>query len=142
MTEKAMPPSRRPATPSTLGWGVHGAGHPEQVLLGATQFSNEPEAHFGDLFPLPLPTDFGYPGRIEDLGSRRSQQRVAKRRRRLLGKERSTVEALNCMAGFNDRGSWPCFPKNAAQWSALEHVHASHQSRAPAPFQESGQAAL
>lgn len=141
MTEKAMPPSRRPATPSTLGWGVHGAGHPEQVLLGATQFSNEPEAHFGDLFPLPLPTDFGYPGRIEDLGSRRSQQRVAKRRS-LLGKERSTVEALNCMAGFNDRGSWPCFPKNAAQWSALEHVHASHQSRAPAPFQESGQAAL
>ena len=80
MTEKAMPPSRRPATPSTFGWGVHGAGHPEQVLLGATQFSNQPQAHFGDLFPLPLPTDFGYPGRIEDLGLRRSQQRVAKRR--------------------------------------------------------------
>ena len=63
------------------------------------QFSNEPRGQHGDLFPMPLPVDHGFPGEVGGISSRRARQRVQKRRL-LLSREAETVRALNNLAGF------------------------------------------
>lgn len=134
-------PKRRQETPSPLTSAPPYGTREGRKVLGAKQFSQEPEARFGDLFPLPLPADQGYGGSLADLSSRRSRQRVH-RRRLLLSQERSTVGALNVLAGFEDRSCWPTSVLNKAQMEALHMVHQAHAERAPPVMQESGQAAL
>ena len=90
-----------------------GCGAPAEVdgFDGANAVFHEPWSRFGDLFPLPVPADCGFPGPSFLLSSRRAQQRVV-RRRRLLELEAGTVGALNHLAGFSDPSQWPVFPKN------------------------------
>ena len=131
-----------PATPSPYGreWR-HGTANAPDSFLGANQFSYEPWARFGDLFPLPLPEDHGYGGDVRDLHSRRAQQRV-QRRRRTLFREEESIRALNHLAGFEDESEWPPFPKNMAQVETLKRVHSAHAGRAPPVLKEGCQAAL
>ena len=48
--------------------------------FSTNQFWHEPIQRHGDLFPLPMPEDGGFPGNLAELSSRRAIQRVAKRR--------------------------------------------------------------
>ena len=113
------------------------AGNPFSV----NQFSNEPVGRFGDLLPLPVPEDIGFPGEIGELRSRRSQQRVGARRMRLR-REAETVQALNELGGFSDERQWPAFCRNQAQSASLARIRRAHQNRAPAPESMTPQAAL
>ena len=121
----------------------YGAGGGPTKSFSASQFSKdaEPWESFGDLFPWPLPREHGYEGGLAGLASRRSRQRVA-RRRLLLENEKESVRCLNRLAGFEDERFWPAEPRNFAQLSSLGVVHMAHQTRAPPVEQESPQAAL
>ena len=112
-----------------------------ETFLGANQFSNEPRGQHGDLFPMPLPVDHGFPGEVGGISSRRARQRVQKRRLLLL-REAETVRALNNLAGFKDEGRWPAFAVNHVQEAVLRRVHKAHLHRPPPVEQQSGQAAL
>ena len=119
----------------------HGAEMEGEPFLGANQFSREPVRRFGDLLPLPLPLDDGFQGPLFELNSRRSRQRV-QRRRLLHQREVETVMALNSLGGFESGCPLPTSPKNLAQRSVLKRVHEAHMSRAPPVLSESPQAAL
>lgn len=119
----------------------HGAAISSDHVLGAKQFSSYPRGRFGDLFPLPLPVDEFFPGASRELGSRRAQQRVV-RRRCLLGRAAATVKGLNQLAGFENQAEWPLRPVNKAQGEVIRRVEGAHRERAPPPMQESLQAAL
>ena len=107
----------------------------------ADKFSPHPWERRGDVFPLPLPSDDHFCGPLWHLNSRRSRQRVH-RRRTLFSREQETVSALNHLAGFCDRGTWPSAPLNRAQEAVLLHVRRAHHSR-PQPCEKvSPQAAL
>ena len=101
-----------------------------------------PHERFGDVFPLPLPRDCGYAGDVQLLRSRRSRQRVVKRR--TLGeREVGTVWALNMLAGFDHQAGWPQCCLNRAQESALSRIRRAHLLRPPPPVESlSPQAAL
>ena len=120
-----------------------GSGAPAEVkdFEGASTVFQEPWNRFGDLFPLPVPADCGFPGPSFLLSSRRAQQRVV-RRRRLLEKETGTVSALNHLAGFSDPSQWPVFPRNRCQRETLLRIKRAHSTRAPPAEQQSPQAAL
>ena len=108
---------------------------------GTNKFSHPPHHRFGDLFPLPRSVDEGYAGELNLLGSRRSRQRVH-RRRTLVDRERGSIWALNSLAGFSDPCSWPSEPLNSAQRRALQHTRRAHRERPPPSACESPQAAL
>lgn len=120
-----------------------GSGAPDGVrdFEGANTIFHEPWNRFGDLFPLPVPADYGFPGPPFLLSSRRVQQRVA-RRRRLLELEAGTVGALNHLAGFSDSSQWPVFPKNRCQRETLLRIRRAHSVRPPPTEHQSPQAAL
>ena len=84
---------------------------------------------------------WGLRGELAALASRRSKQRVG-RRRLLLDREMETVRCLNCLAGFEDEKLWPMQTLNFAQKSVLGHVRRAHSERAPPTSSESCQAAL
>ena len=98
--------------------------HKDKDKIGAESFLStgevfhEPLARHGDPFPLPLPSDQCFAGRVGDLSSRRSRQRVCKRRM-LVNRSRGTVWALNHLAGFDDESLWPSFVQNRAQAAVL-----------------------
>ena len=110
-------------------------------LFSAAKFSNGPWERFGDVFPLPLPRDLGYAGDVHSLRSRRSRQRVHKRRT-LVDRERGSVWALNTLAGFPDEAGWPSHCLNRAQESVIERVKRAHRTRPPPLDDASPQAAL
>ncbi|CAK9091403.1 Protease PrsW (Protease responsible for activating sigma-W) [Durusdinium trenchii] len=85
--------------------------------------------------------DDGYVGDVSALHSRRSRQRVQKRRL-LVSREIETVKCLNHLAGFADESSWPSSPTNFSQKSALQVVSEAHFKRPPPPERETPQAAL
>lgn len=118
---------------------VDGAKMPPKIPKDA--IFHEPWNRFGDLFPLPVPADYGFPGPPFLLSSRRAQQRVA-RRRRLLELEAGTVGALNHLAGFSDSSQWPVFPKNRCQRETLLRIRRAHSVRPPPTEHQSPQAAL
>lgn len=120
---------------------IEGAGRRCELPFSTTMFSNAPLQRFGDLFPLPLPRDDGYVGDVSALHSRRSRQRVQKRRL-LVSREIETVKCLNHLAGFADESSWPSSPTNFSQKSALQVVSEAHFKRPPPPERETPQAAL
>ena len=91
--------------------GVEGRFRTEEIF-------HEPVGRHGDLFPLPLPADTGFAGVVSDLGSRRSRQRVRKRRM-LVDRSRGTVWALNHLAGFDDESLWPHLVQNRAQKACM-----------------------
>ncbi|CAK9080024.1 unnamed protein product [Durusdinium trenchii] len=49
-------------TPTYSRARAHGPGQGPETFLGAKQFSKEPLGHHGDIFPMPLPMDRGFPG--------------------------------------------------------------------------------
>lgn len=120
---------------------TEGAGGSDVNHFSANQFWHEPIQRHGDLFPLPMPEDGGFPGNLAELSSRRAIQRVAKRRL-LLQQEKAAVRSLNVMAGFEDESTWPMAPRNFAQKSSLSRVRAAVCSRPPPAERESPQAAL
>ena len=116
----------------------------EEVSFSTNQFSNASAApwhRFGDLLPLPLPSDCGYSGLARELSSRRARQRVVKRRV-LCRREADTIRSLNRLAGFENEAHWPLSSQNFAQKSAMARVHLAHQQRAPPVIHESDKAAL
>ena len=121
--------------------GREGAATASSRDFSVRQFSQEPRRCFGDVFPLPIPAEKGYSGPVGLLRSRRSRQRVSRRRQSFLD-EVDTISALNVLAGFDDRASWPGNPINQAQFSVLSRVRAAHQTRPGPPESESSQAAL
>ena len=121
--------------------GHEGAVATDAGDFSAKQFSSEPRRCFGDVFPLPVPAETGYSGPVGELRSRRSRQRVS-RRRHSFWDEVDTVSALNILAGFVNRAAWPGSPINQAQFSVLSRVRTAHQSRPGPPESESSQAAL
>ena len=114
--------------------GVEGRFCTEEIF-------HEPVGRHGDLFPLPLPADTGFAGVASDLDSRRSRQRVCKRRM-LVDRPRGTVWALNHLAGFDDESLWPHLVQNRAQKAVHDRVWRAHTLRAPPPTRISPQAAL
>ena len=62
------------------GGGVTGADPAALNLVGARKVFREPVYGHGDVFPLPYPVDDGFPHAITSLCSRRSRQRVHRRR--------------------------------------------------------------
>ena len=137
---KAM---KRVRAPPEQGGGLGREGALPQAAdpFSASQFSNGPIGRFGDLFPLPLPADGVYLGELHSLRSRRSRQRVG-RRRALLQRKVETVRALNYLTGFKDESSWPPGCLNQAQLSAISRIRRARKERAPAPESMSPQAAL
>ena len=121
--------------------GAVGAGPRVESCLGADRFSQGPHERFGDLFPLPPPDLCGCAGDVRLLRSRRSKQRVG-RRRTLADREFGTIWALNTLAGFPDEAGWPRHCLNHAQESANSRVRRAHGQRAPPPDSASPQAAL
>ena len=121
--------------------GMEGAYAETCPDFSTKQFSKQPSYRFGDLFPLPVSTDEGYAGDLNLLGSRRSRQRVHKRRT-LVDRECGSIWALNSLAGFSDTSSWPSRPLNSAQRRALQHIRRAHRERPAPPACESPQAAL
>ncbi|CAE7244191.1 unnamed protein product, partial [Symbiodinium microadriaticum] len=115
-----------------------GANHVVGTSFSVNQFSKKPVDRFGDLLPLPLPEDTGYPGELRFLRSRRSRQRVAARRCHIQ-REVDTIKALNSLGGFPDESQWPATCLHGA---SLARVRLAHQTRAPAPELTSPQAAL
>ena len=59
-----------------MSLGLEGAQAETHSDFSTKQFSKQPSAKFGDLFPLPFPSDEGYAGGLGSLGSRRARQRV------------------------------------------------------------------
>ena len=110
-------------------------------IFGARRVFREPLHSHGDVFPLPWPVDEGFPHNLSSLCSRRSRQRV-QRRRVLHIRERGTVWALNHLAGFDDESLWPSTPMNRAQATVLGRVKRAHLQRPPPPEKTSPQAAL
>ena len=92
-------------------------------------------------FLFRFPGDEGFRFELSALASRRSKQRVG-RRRLLLDREMETVRCLNRLAGFEDEKLWPMQTLNFAQKSVLGHVRRAHSERAPPTSSESCQAAL
>ena len=121
--------------------GSEGAAATATRAFSAASFSKEPRRCFGEVFPLPVPAEKGFPGPVGELRSRRSRQRVARRRQNLLD-EVDTISALNILAGFDNRALWPESPSNQAQFSVLSKVRVAHQTRPGPPESESAQAAL
>ena len=113
----------------------------EATGLGADDFSHEPLQRWGDVFPIPLPVDGGFGGSEASLSSRRSRQRVHKRRT-LVDRARGTAWALNMLAGYEDSSSWPRAPLNRAQAAVNSRILAAHRARPPPGVQQSPQAAL
>ena len=130
-----------PPPDEAVGWGSEGAVASVQNGFSTNEFSKGPLSRFGDVFPLPVPVDDGFAGCESDLASRRSRQRVH-RRRTLMDRERGTVWALNHLAGFSDASLWPLSPLNAAQRHINSRIRRAHKERAPPVLQESPQAAL
>ena len=118
-----------------------GANHVVGTSFSVNQFSKKPVDRFGDLLPLPLPEDTGYPGELTFPRSRRSRQRVAARRCHIQ-REVDTIKALNSLGGFPDESQWPATCLHEAQRASLARVQLAHQTRAPAPELTSPQAAL
>ena len=123
------------------GGGGEGAATSVRNVFSTSEFSKGPLSRFGDVFPLPIPVDDGFAGCVSGLASRRSRQRVH-RRRTLMDRERGTVWALNHLAGFSDASTWPLSHLNAAQRHINSRIRRAHKERAPPAVQESPQAAL
>lgn len=123
------------------GVGEHGAADLPGHDLGTSKFSQYPRQRFGDLLPLPMPSDEFFSGPCSSLRSRRSKQRVT-RRKVLLARSAETVSGINRLAGFDDCSTWPTRALNSAQRSAISHVLEAHRRRAPPVVQETPQAAL
>ncbi|CAE7763388.1 NHX3 [Symbiodinium sp. CCMP2456] len=118
-----------------------GKGGKQAGRYFSTEEFSMPQDRFGDVFPLPLPRDCGYAGDVQWLRSRRSRQRVVKRR--TLGeREVGTVWALNTLAGFDHQAGWPRCSLNRAQESALSRIRRAHLLRPPPVESLSPQAAL
>lgn len=110
-------------------------------VFGAKKFSDGPVARHGDVLPLPMPIDYGFAGEVYELNSRRSQKRVAKRRRDMQD-AKDTVWALNHLAGFEDESKWPISIRNQAQAECMRRVKQCHAQRPPPIQRETGQEAL
>ncbi|CAE7560259.1 UPF1 [Symbiodinium sp. CCMP2592] len=135
--------ARRTRAPPEQGDGdrVTGADPGSVNLLGARKVFREPVHFHGDVFPLPCPVDDGFPHNVSSLCSRRSRQRV-QRRRCLHQREYGTIWALNHLAGFDDESLWPATLTNRAQAAVLARVKKMHLQRPPPPEKLSPQAAL
>ena len=114
------------------GGGVTGAGPATVGVLGARKVFREPIHFHGDVFPLPCPVDDGFPHDVSSLCSRRSRQRV-QRRRCLHQREYGTIWALNHLAGFDDESLWPSSSVNQAQAAVLARVKKAYLQRPPPP---------
>ena len=111
------------------------------LFSGTRDFPNGPKARHGDLLPLPLPEDNGFSGQLGEIHSRRSQQRVS-RRRKLFEDVEDSIWALNKLAGFQDSRQWPVFPRNQAQKAAVRRIAQCHSQRPPPIMHESDREAL
>ena len=123
------------------GLGAASANIEAESFSSTDQVFHETLARHGDVFPLPLPDDQWFAGRVRDLDSRRSRQRVHKRRM-LVDRSRGTVWALNHLAGFDDESLWPMHVQNRAQAAVHDRVRRAHTLRAPPTEKISPQAAL
>ena len=110
-------------------------------ILAPSSFPASRGDALGTYFLYLFLSETGYSGPVGELRSRRSRQRVS-RRRHSFWDEVDTVSALNILAGFVNRAAWPGSPINQAQFSVLSRVRTAHQSRPGPPESESSQAAL
>lgn len=134
---RASPDNIAPCPPQ----GARGVEGDSSSAMKFSNLSTSPWQRFGDLLPLPLPSDYKCGGKVSELSSRRSRQRVV-RRRILCRREAETIRSLNRLAGFEDEACWPLLPQNFAQKSVLARVHLAHQQREPPVPHESDKAAL
>ncbi len=86
---------------------------------------SQPAKHFGDLLPMSLPEPLKPPLVPRTRASARRHPLCVRLRNAAV----ETTCAINELAGFTDRSTWPSAPLNDAQVSAQKLIHDLHCQR-------------